>query len=151
MPKAKKYSMDKNNNGGQINIAELTKVIGLLINKLNPFLIYMFGSAATGEMRSDSDIDLAIYCDVPVDQYSLFVIAQEISDIVNRDIDLIDMRKVSTVFKAQIIGNGAVIYCSDDPRRMNMEMRIFKDYSMLNEERAEILKNIQESRRIYGR
>ncbi len=111
----------------------------------------MFGSAATGEMRSDSDIDLAIYCDVPVDQYSLFVIAQEISDIVNRDIDLIDMRKVSTVFKAQIIGNGAVIYCSDDPRRMNMEMRIFKDYSMLNEERAEILKNIQESRRIYGR
>jgi len=139
-----------NENNSQVNILELTRVIELLNTEVKPYVIYAFGSAARGYMKSESDLDLAFDCDSHVDQYRLFAIAQEIANIVNRDVDLIDIRKASTVFKAQIIANGKVIFCNDDLRRMNMEMRIFKDYSMLNEERVEILKNIKESGRIYA-
>ena len=37
----------------------LDKGLSLIIEKLNPVLVYVFGSFARGELREDSDIDLA--------------------------------------------------------------------------------------------
>ena len=36
----------------------LDKGLSLIIEKLNPVLVYVFGSFARGELREDSDIDL---------------------------------------------------------------------------------------------
>jgi len=77
------------------------------------------------------------------------MLVQEIAGIFNRDIDLIDLSKASTVFKAQIVGTGKVIYCSDDTRRMYFEMRSFKEYALLNEEREVILRSIKERNSVY--
>lgn len=83
-------------------------------------------------------------------QNELFLIAQEIADLLDRDIDLIDLKNSSTVFKAQVVGKGIAIYCTDDKRRMNFELRAFKEYALLNEERQEILVNIKKRGSIYG-
>ncbi|GAA0739148.1 type VII toxin-antitoxin system MntA family adenylyltransferase antitoxin [Clostridium oceanicum] len=128
----------------------LKKATELLIDKVEPFIIYLFGSGGKNELREDSDIDIAFISDNEVSSYKSFMIAQELADIFKRDVDLVNLRDSSTVFKVQVVGNGKKIYCNDEKRRMYFEMRVFKEYALLNEERAEILKNIKERGNIYG-
>ncbi|WP_297522105.1 nucleotidyltransferase domain-containing protein [uncultured Clostridium sp.] len=121
-----------------------------LIKEFNVCTIYLFGSFSRGEERVDSDIDIAFLSDDNVDEYRCFMKAQELADIFKRDVDLIDLRKVTTVFKAQIIGSAKVIYCNDDSKRAYFEIRSLKEYALLNEERYEILERVKESGRVYG-
>jgi len=121
-----------------------------LINRVSPYVIYLFGSITKNGFRSDSDIDIAFLSDVIISDYDLFLTAQEIADICGRDIDLIDLTKASAVLKAQIVGSGNVVFCNDKLRRMYYEMCALKEYAFLNEERAKIMEKINESGQIYG-
>lgn len=114
---------------------ELNKAIEVLKEEFNPIVIYLFGSASRNELRKDSDIDIAFLTDNDIDPYECFMKAQELADIFKRDVDLINLNTSSTVFKVQVVGNGKRIYCSNDTKRMYFEMRTFKSYAMLNEER----------------
>lgn len=122
-----------------------------ILQEFKPITIYLFGSASRGELREDSDIDIAFLTEGNIDEYVCFMKAQELADVFKRDVDLVDLRKASTVFKAQIIGTSKNIYCSDENKRMYFEMRSFKEYALLNEERAEILKGIEERGNVYGK
>lgn len=128
----------------------LKKVLNLLIEKINPVIVYIFGSAIRGELREDSDIDIAYLSDTILTPYENFMFAQELADILKKDVDLIDLKEASAVFKAQVVGTGKVIYCSDENKRMYFEMRVFKEYVMLNEERDVIMKGIKERGSVYG-
>lgn len=132
---------------------QIEKAIELLVKNFNPIAIYLFGSASRNELRKDSDIDIAFLTDynIKIDPYTCFMKSQELADIFNRDIDLIHLNSSSTVFKAQVVGNGKLIYCSDNTKRMYFEMYALKDYAFLNEEREVILKNIKESGTVYGK
>lgn len=129
---------------------QLKKAIEVLIEEFNPIVIYLFGSAARNELREDSDIDIAFLTEKEVDSYKCFIKAQDLVDIFHRDVDLINLNTSSTVFKVQVIGNGKKIYCSDDTKRMYFEMREFKEYALLNEEREVILNKIKERGSVYG-
>ncbi|MBW9145488.1 nucleotidyltransferase domain-containing protein [Clostridium sp. CM027] len=122
----------------------------VLIKKIKPFLIYIFGSYAKGTSRANSDIDIAFLGDEAFSEYEIFMISQEIASLLNREIDLVDLRKSSTVFKSQVVGTGKTIYCNNDTRRMYFEMYTFKEYALLNEERAAILENIKKRGNVYG-
>ena len=129
---------------------QLKKAIEVLIEEFNPIVIYLFGSAARNELRGDSDIDIAFLTEKEVDSYKCFIKAQDLVDIFHRDVDLINLNTSSTVFKVQVIGNGKKIYCSNDTKRMYFEMREFKEYALLNEEREVILNKIKERGSVYG-
>lgn len=128
----------------------IKKISDFLIKKINPYLIYLFGSSVKGNFREDSDIDIAFLSDEEFSDYEIFMTAQELADIMKREVDLVNLKKSSTVFKAQIVGTGKTIYCSDENRRMYFEMYAFKDYALLNEERAEILESIKKRGTVYG-
>ncbi|MGL4452826.1 MAG: type VII toxin-antitoxin system MntA family adenylyltransferase antitoxin [Sarcina sp.] len=121
------------------------------LKEFNINTIYLFGSFSRGEERIDSDIDLAFLTEENIDEYRCFMKAQELADIFKRDVDLIDLKKVTTVFKAQIIGRAKVVYCADDSKRAYFEIRSLKEYALLNEEREEILNGIKESGKVYGK
>jgi len=129
----------------------LNKAIEILKAEFNPIVIYLFGSAAKNKLRDDSDIDIAFLTENDIDPYECFMKAQELADIFKREVDLINLNTSSTVFKAQVVGTGKRIYCSDDTKRMYFEMRTFKAYAMLNEEREVILKKVKERGIIYGK
>lgn len=130
---------------------KVKKDIVEFINKeLNIKIIYLFGSFAKGEGRQDSDIDLAIYSTSNIDEYELFILAGNLSFKVKRDVQIINIKNASTVFAAQIVGLGEVLYCDDEEFRANYEIRIFKDYAKLNEERAAILEVIERDGKVYG-
>lgn len=120
-----------------------------LLKKFEPFLVILFGSAVRKRLRSDSDLDLAFLSDRKYDGYEVFIAAQELADLIGRDVDLVDLNEASSVFKAQIVGTGRVILNRDDYRRMLFQMRTFKEYAVLNEERKPILDKFQKKGSIY--
>lgn len=134
----------------KLNLKENINKSILLLKDFNIISVYLFGSAAKNELKPESDIDIAFLSFLDVDEYECFMKAQELAEIFKRDVDLIDLKKASTVFKAQIIGTSSLIYCNDDVKRAYFEMRALKEYALLNEERAEIIKNIQKGDKIYG-
>ncbi len=110
-----------------------------LIKAVNPYFIIVFGSVVQGHNRVDSDIDIAYLGDSDIEGYDLFMIAQALAAELNCDVDLIDLRKATTVFKAQVIGTGRVIYAGDRQKLTDFRIRSLKEYALLNEERAEIM------------
>ena len=125
-------------------------IVEYLKDKLKPRFIYLFGSFAKGEGRQDSDIDLAIYMDKEISAYDLFIISNKLSFEVKRDVQIVDLRDIDTVFAAQIVGNRKELYCEDEALKANYNIRAFKDYAKLNEERKVILDAIERDGRIYG-
>ena len=77
------------------------------------------------------------------------LISQELAAKLGRDVDLIDLNQASTVFQAQIIHTGKVIYCIDDQKRQQFELKTLKMYKKLNEERFPVLKRIDGSGAVY--
>ncbi len=125
-------------------------IVKFLREKLNPELIYLYGSFAQGEGRKDSDIDLAVYCTDPREAYALFLLANELAQRLRRDVDLVELQRASTVFRAQVITSGKLLYCKDKTFQGYYEMRVLKDYAKLNEERNVILDAIREEGSVYN-
>jgi predicted nucleotidyltransferase len=126
-----------------------TEIVHFLTEKVSPCIVYLFGSSVKGTSNSNSDIDFAFLSNHDLDQYEIFMIAQQLADIVNTDVDLIDLTKASTVFQAQIVHTGKAIFCSDEKKRMEFEMKVLKMYAKLNEERQVITDRIEESGSIF--
>lgn len=124
-------------------------IVEFLKNKLDPEFIYLFGSFARGEAREDSDIDLAIYTNKKIDAYDLFIMANQLSFKVKRDVQIVNLKDIDTVFAAQIVGNKEELYSEDEILKANYDIRTFKDYAKLNEERKIILDAIERDGRIY--
>ncbi|SFB03869.1 MULTISPECIES: nucleotidyltransferase domain-containing protein [unclassified Bacillus (in: firmicutes)] len=121
-----------------------------LINKLDPVFIIVFGSYAKGYNHEHSDIDIAFYCEKSSQtKYEVFMLAQNLADILKNEIDLVDISSASTVFKAQIYTTGNVIYSKDDYTLKNLQMTALSMYAKLNEEREDVLKSIKESGSVY--
>ena len=119
------------------------KIKNTLIDKLSPQLIYIFGSVNKNRVRGDSDIDIAILTDDDIDEYSLFLIAQDLTDGLKREVDLVDLKKASTVFRAEILRTGCLIYYSDNLKKMEFQLSVLKDYAFLNERRKVIIDKIK--------
>jgi uncharacterized protein len=110
----------------------------------------VFGSYAKGNIHKNSDIDIAFFHeDSILTSYDIFIVAQELADILNMEVDLVNLRTASTVFKSQIYTTGMIIYSKDDTLLQKQQMTALSMYAKLNEEREEILKNINESGCIY--
>lgn len=131
--------------------AEIVQAIkDFLIEKLDPVFIIVFGSYAKGIENEHSDIDIAYYSEKSNQtNYEVFMLAQDLADILKNDIDLVDLHSASTVFKAQIYTTGNVIYSKDDYALKKIQMTALSMYAKLNEEREEVLKMIKESGSVY--
>ncbi|USK41845.1 nucleotidyltransferase domain-containing protein (plasmid) [Cytobacillus firmus] len=110
----------------------------------------LFGSTVSGNSHKESDIDIAYLSSTKkADKNEIFMVAQELAAKLNKDVDLIDINQASTVFQAQIVQSGTTIYCTNEQKLEEFEMKVLKMYSKLNEERSEILRKIDESGTIY--
>ena len=126
------------------------KIQDFLVSKLNPSYIIVFGSYAKGSNHKDSDIDVAFFSeDSSYTAYEVFLFAQDLADILRIEVDLVNLKTASTVFKAQIYTTGTVIYLKDEILLKNHQMIALSMYAKLNEERENIFKNIAEGGSIY--
>lgn len=76
--------------------------------------------------------------------------ANHLSFEIKKDVDLIDLKNLNTVFAAQIVGNKEVLYCEDEVFMGNYDIKILKEYAKLNEERKVVLDAIEREGKVYG-
>jgi predicted nucleotidyltransferase len=113
----------------------------------------LFGSLATGEAWPDSDADIALLLPFAQARQSgqllLSPCAVDLADQLNRDVDLLNLRLLSTVFQNQVIASGKLLHAHDESAADEFEMLALSLYQKLNEERAGILEDFRRTKRAY--
>ena len=132
-----------------ISIDQIIKIISLQLSDV--VAIYLFGSAATGEMNDESDVDLAVLPKKPLSPDLAFELKTNLAAALKRDVDLIDMLRADSVTLAQIILKGELIFQGDTSEREVFESSALGQYLQLNEERRGILEDIEKRGSVYGR
>lgn len=116
--------------------------------------IYLFGSSGTEYARPDSDIDLALLLPplLAKSEKTLTLNAcwSALVNILDRSVDLVNLRQVNTVFQMQIVETGRVIFEADRNAIGEFEMLTLSYYQKLQEERADIIADIAQSKRILN-
>ncbi|MDA3809731.1 MAG: nucleotidyltransferase domain-containing protein [Spirochaetaceae bacterium] len=123
-------------------MSDSRKIIDIL-NELNIDFLYQFGSSVTGREHSNSDIDLAFYSQEIYDNYKIFLLAQDLSRTLGKEIDLVQLRLANTVFQKEVLSKSLVLFEKEKSKREEYEMILLKKYTRLNEERQEILENYE--------
>jgi uncharacterized protein len=112
--------------------------------------IYLFGSSVTPDRRFKGDIDLAILPSSPISPWERWKAAQELAILLNTDIDLVNLRRASTVMQLQVISSGQCLYEQKTEEREQYENGVFSAYARLNEERGAILADVYSRGSVYG-
>lgn len=70
----------------------------------------IFGSAARGEERPDSDIDLLVDFTVPVGFFELIELEERLAEFFGRPVDLLTERGLSPYFRDSILAKTEVLF-----------------------------------------
>ena len=106
--------------------------------------VWLFGSAARGQQRPDSDVDVAFLSRRSLDPVAVFDAAQDLAMRWGRDVDLVDLSQAPTVLRAQVVGRGRRLFAADASAADAFAMCALSDYARLNEERREVLARFDE-------
>jgi uncharacterized protein len=115
--------------------------------------IYLFGSYGTKNEWPDSDVDIALL--LPPDQakasrmLAMSPLCSALGSLLEKPVDLINLREVSTVFQKEIITADRRIYTGDAYGADEFEMLVLSLYQKLGEERADILEDFWRTGRAY--
>lgn len=126
------------------------KIINKIVENINPSFIILFGSFAKGTVHEGSDLDLAYFSYKKLSPYDRFILAGELARFVNRDVDLVDIKQIDTVFTMQIFEHGIPIYIQSENEFYRQRMRAYSMYATLNEQRAALIEAVQERGSVFG-
>lgn len=118
--------------------------------QLHTDFIILFGSFAKGSAREDSDIDLAYFSSEQLSSYERFILAGELATLAGREVDLVDLKQIDTVFTMQIFAEGRPIYIMNENEFTRQKMRAYSMYATLSEQRAPIIEAIKERGSVFG-
>ena len=117
--------------------------------------VYLFGSSSTEDERPDSDLDIGLLLPpLQAKEIEVFTAMDPCSQALaywsHKDVDLINLRRVSTVFQKEITTTGRLLYCADRYATDEFEMLVLSYYQKLDEERREILEAFSRTGRAYN-
>lgn len=112
--------------------------------------VYRFGSTAGGQTHAESDVDIAFLAAVPVEAVARFERQEQLAARLQRDVDLVDLSRASTVMRMQVISTGSLLAAFDPAAQERFEDLTYSAYARLNEERREILEQIRREGRVHG-
>lgn len=111
----------------------------------------LFGSQAQGHARPESDVDVGLFAAGVIPADRLQRLRGDLEAATGRDVHLVDLRAATTVLRSQIVATAEVLYSSGDRDSEEFLDFVFSDYARLNEERADILRDVRARGRIHGR
>jgi len=77
-------------------------------------LALLFGSAASGQMRTDSDVDVAVLADAPLAPHQHIQLIGDLAQATGRAIDLVDLSTTGEPLLGQILTHGRKLLGSTD-------------------------------------
>ncbi|MES1197283.1 MAG: nucleotidyltransferase domain-containing protein [Pseudomonadota bacterium] len=130
---------------------DLTSTLAILERDLPGLAgVYLFGSRAAAAARPESDVDLAVYSDRPIEANLLREVRARLEAALNEDVDLVDLRTASTVLQMQVLSAGSPVAVINPSVLGQFELRALRDYHDLKRRRAEIEADVVRRGRVYG-
>ena len=116
--------------------------------------IYLFGSCMTEDEWPDSDVDIALLLppiEAKQERYlAMSECALDLARNLGKEVDLLNARTVSTVFRKEIVSKGRLLYSTNRYAIDEFEMLTLSYYQKLNEERAGIIDSALADGRFYN-
>lgn len=73
----------------------------------------VYGSAVTGRMRPDSDVDVAVLFDRALDMAARLELWDKLTDALKREVDLVDLHDLGGEILRQVMTKGRVVIKND--------------------------------------
>ena len=121
---------------GDPKVAIDPMAVGRIVEAIFPEALglWIYGSFAHGRARRDSDLDIAILPDRPLDSWERIERAQDVASGVHREVDLVDLNKVSDLLRYEVVTGGFRV-SARDPERCDLfelaSMGKFYDQSLM--------------------
>ncbi len=107
----------------------LRKVTEKLEKDKRVIFAYLYGSAARGTMREDSDVDIAVFLENPKQDPLLEAdISLELEQTLDRSVDVRIINRAPAIFTNQVLKEGILLFSRDEPLRINFEVRNINEY-----------------------
>jgi predicted nucleotidyltransferase len=115
--------------------------------------IYLFGTYGTEYERPESDVDIALLLPSPESEKAGSIVQGDLlfalESLLKKDVDLINLRRVSTVLRKEVVAANRRIYTGDEYAAEEFEMLTLSQYQKLNEERAGIVEDALAGGRLH--
>lgn len=102
------------------------------VKRKHVLCVYLFGSTAVGRENKFSDVDVAVLFDAEVNQEKFseesLSIMDDLSSILNKDVDVIILNKSGSFLKYQIFKNGLRVYERWDRVDHSFEVKTIMEY-----------------------
>jgi predicted nucleotidyltransferase len=87
----------------------------------------VYGSAASGKLRPDSDVDVAVLFDRPLDMDARLALWGKLTDTLHREVDLVDLYVLGGEILHQILTKGRVVIKNDEAAYYGLAKRMVYD------------------------
>ena len=105
---------------------------------------YLYGSAASGRERPDSDVDLAVACAQPMSAELKAQLFSDLAIALQRDVDLIDLLAVNgPVLRSAL--HGECLFCRDSALKYKLLHRLVYDQEDLQPLRRKMMERRREA------
>lgn len=111
--------------------------------------IYRFGSSGTPDEHAGSDIDVALL--FAPGERDLLALGGELSCMLDKSVDLADLRRANTILQKEVVMSGRRIYSAQALEADLFEVRVMGNYQKLCQERREIVEDGLRTGSFYGR
>jgi uncharacterized protein len=101
----------------EIDPEKLEQVATCLDQKFGLEVLWLYGSAAKGTERKDSDLDLGALFTRRPSGYDLFKAALELGDLLGRQVDLVDLDRAGPILGMQVLRYGRLLVDASPRRR----------------------------------
>ena len=136
-------------------MSQQSQLVQLILNTWpDTQAIYLFGSWGTEYERPQSDVDIAVLLTALQAKKAGSLILTDLhyalQSLLNREVDLINLRQAPTVLQKEVVMAGRRIYCIPGTVVDEFELLVIALYQKLNEERAGILAEGLNSGKFYS-
>ena len=113
-------------------------------------LAFLFGSFASKRIRPSSDVDIGILFEVVPEIHAMNDMREELSSILQREVDLAVLNHASPVLNMQILKNGILLYARDRKHYHHFFVDTVNQYDDLKRIRKQCEESVLKGR-IYAR
>ncbi len=110
--------------------------------------LYLFGSFYDNSANNESDIDIAFLATELIDIKIVWEISQKLSILLQRDIDLVELKTANTIFRYEIISDSDRIY-GDGYDVEYFETLVYSFYLRFQQERKPIVDAIYADKKVF--
>ena len=111
------------------NMDIIKKCINILMGYEGIIFAYIFGSYVQEKMRTNSDVDIAIYLSDKINTETYLKIKADLSEIFKKEIDLIILNNATPLLKYQVYKNNILLFTRSKTIESNYKVKTLFEYS----------------------